>query len=57
MIEDGAIRDGYATAEEGLAMLLNAEGGCVDLVTAGSFSNDPAGSPDRRFGEKSRTAN
>ncbi len=52
MIEDSAIRDGYATAEEGLAMLLNAEGGCVDLVTAGKLFKRPGGVARQTLWEK-----
>ncbi|MBM3853605.1 MAG: hypothetical protein FJ399_10670 [Verrucomicrobia bacterium] len=52
MIEDGAIREGYATAEEGLALLLNAEGGCVDLVTAGKLFKRPGGVTRQTLWEK-----
>jgi len=31
---DGSIREGYATPEEGLAFLLNEEGGCADVAEA-----------------------
>jgi hypothetical protein len=38
---ESKVREGYATAEEGLAVLLQKEGGCVDVATATTLFRKP----------------
>lgn len=49
-----AVREGYATPEEGLVALLEAEGGCVDLATACKLFRRPDGVSRQTLSEKIR---
>lgn len=49
-----AVREGYATPEEGLIAMLDAEGGCVDLATACKLFRRPDGVSRQTLSEKIR---
>jgi hypothetical protein len=48
------IREGYATPEQGLAAMLDEEGGCVDLATACKLFRKPGGVSRQTLSEKIR---
>jgi hypothetical protein len=48
------LRQGYATPEEGLAPLLTAEGGCVDVAEARMLFHKPKGVSRQAMSEKIR---
>ncbi len=51
---EAAVREGYATAEEGLVAMLDAEGGCVDVATACKLFRRPGGVSRQTLSEKIR---
>jgi hypothetical protein len=53
-IVEEPLRDGYATAEEGLSVLLSAEGGCVDAAGARVRFRPPTGVSRQTISEKIR---